>query len=1379
MLKLFDRYTAGWFAEKIGEPTPVQQASWPAIASGSNTLVSAPTGTGKTLSAFLYFIDRMKAEAREGTLKPELQLIYVSPLKSLAGDIRENLRRPLDGIREQELLSGIPAEDISEPSIFIRTGDTTQSERRKMIKTPPNILITTPESLFLLLTSMSGQKILSTAKAVIIDELHALIDSKRGAHLMLTLARIDELAGKPLQRIGLSATIEPLNLAAEYLSLAPVVIAAPHMNKEVRIDVINSRPKIRRASKDAVWQKIALAVVESCKDCRSVIAFTEGRAYAEKLSYYVNQIAGEGFARTHHGSLSKEQRHETEQALRDGRLRLLCATSSMELGIDVGDIDKVLQIGCSRSISGTLQRLGRAGHNPGRVSVMDMYPRSPAEALFCGLTAKVAVNGGIEDIHPPKLCFDVLAQHLVSMATGDGYTIEDAYRIITSTYTFKDVTKEDIHDILCMLAGDYEHEREIPVRPRLIYDRINGQVIGDAYSRMLSISAGGTIPDKGMYAVLNEAGVKLGELDEEYVYEARIGDKFILGSFAWKILSLRRDAVVVTQTGMEGARPPFWKNEWNGRGLKTGLAFGALLRKLGEANVTGELEGELKNLGLDEDCAIYTEDFLTHQFEATTCLPDDRTIVIEHYRASGGDTQMMVHSIFGRRVNAPLALMLQAVAKQKLDYNVGCVDDDNGFMLYLYGNQNLPEGMMYQLKPEAVRPVLEALLPATPIFNMTFRYNAAHALMMGIKKKARNPLWLQRIRSADMLDSLVTHREHPLIRETTRECLNDCWDLEGVEYVLRSIQNGNIEVREMTIDQPSPMSLPLQWQVEAELMYNYAPTTPGIQQAAAEALKSSEKISASKEQLVLAGERKHVPENAQQLHSTLMIEGDLIAGELNIPVEWLEELNMHGRVQYIEPGLWIPAEFESKYLEALTENNNDSMLQIIRRLLAYRGPQDASLVAERYRIDEQRAAVLLAELEAEDEAVSEDGLYYHKRLYERARELTIKDRRRVTTVPGKNYAALCASYTYIAGTPADQLENCIRKLRDHIYPLSFWEGTIFPARVSGYSAALLDSVLSKGDIVWRYNEGMLKFCLREEIDEEMPDKAIDEWTGTLTENEAAVFDMLRKKGACFAKTLAAAVKGITPHDDILSLVRKGLLCSDSLAAVREIENEQKTAKTGIRQRVNSKVLTMTSGRFEIAFPLKPVTIREQLDICFDEVLILSKETINKIPWSAALNELAVMEYTGDVRRGYFVEGLSGAQFIRDADYTAVLSGLANPRTDITWLSALDPAQIWGKALKHHSNSEFINVAGTVTAFCGGLPVMVFERNGQILRCLADGNEDTDYEEVLKQFIISFQKRRIYGSLNRINIHSYPKELEEVLCKAGFMHEMLDYTLYRR
>lgn len=1374
-LDIFDPLTSGWFSGALGKPTAVQEAAWPVIAEGGHVLVSAPTGTGKTLSAFLVFIDKLLAESRAGTLKKELQLIYVSPLKSLAGDIRENLRRPLNGILEEERRqSAVSYSTPFDLNIAIRTGDTTQTERRSMIKTPPHILITTPESLYLLLTSKSGQKMLSTAKAIIIDELHALIDSKRGAHLMLSIARLDKLCEKPLQRIGLSATIEPLSIAAEYLSPDQVTVVAPKMHKEIRLEVNSPRSGAQLMGNDSLWHEIAHKVYDECRETRSVIAFVDGRAYAEKLAYFVNLAAGEGFARTHHGSLSKDQRFKVEHDLRNGNLRLLIATSSMELGIDVGDIDKVFQIGCPRSISSTMQRLGRAGHNPGRVSVMQIFPRSYGEGLYCGLTAEIVRNGGIEYSRPPRLCLDILAQHLVSMANGDGYEIDEAMEILARAYPFKDITKEDVKEVLCMLAGDYEHERNVPVRPRILYDRIHERVDGDPYSRMLAVSAGGTIPDKGLFTVKTENGVKLGEIDEEFVFEAKIGDKFLLGSFAWQISSIDRDSVIVSHSNMYGAQPPFYKAEIIGRRLKTGIAFGEIFRKLGKAYEEGTLPGELAKLGLDEKCVQGAEDFLTRQLEATKVLPDDRTIIVEHFHDETGSHQIMVHSVFGKQVNAPLAVLVKEEANKYIRTNISCFDDDDGFLLFPYGDYEIPEGLLQKISPDTARPILEAVLPATPVFNMTFRYNAAHALMMGVKKAGRLPLWVQRLRSAHMLDSLMKYKNHPLIRETRRECLEDYWDLTGVEYILNGIRNKTIQVREIYLEAPSPMSLPLRRQSEGTLLYEYSPTPMGIHIATEEALKQVQMIDPSPEQLAMVSERRRLPEDEKQLHSLLMMEGDLIAGELEVPIEWLELLASNGRARYIEPGLWIAAEQEEKYMAALNTGDRDAQLQLVLRLLRYRGAQTPEQISERYLWPEKTAAGLLDELSRQGSATQSDGLYYHTELYDRARRETIKNRRRqIQTLPAERYASLIANRMNYTAPPSELLENLLKLLCDQTYPAALWESVILPGGAGSYRPEQLDLLLSQGNLFWHLNgEQGLSFHRTDDIDW---DADLTEILDTLEGNERIIYEALLKRGASFMQRLSGLIDGVTPYDTLMDLAEKGLVFADSFLPVRQWLNKENLKKVTTKQRVSARTKALTTGRWEIVRPLIPLTVEQLLERNFDRSVILSRETIQGLTWIKALETLRVWEYTGRARRGYFIEGLSGIQFIRDKDFTRVIQELEQPKEDIVWLSAMDPAQLWGKVLNHKADRSFMNIPGTAVALKAGVPTVLFERQGKVLRVF----DYSGLNEVIGSFAGEFTKRRLFSAANRIVVKEYPKEAADALSKAGFIREFQDYVLYRK
>lgn len=1480
----FTEDTWNWFEQTFGCPTRVQEETWPAIADGSHVLVSAPTGTGKTLSAFLVFIDRLKAAAAEGGLKEELYLIYVSPLKSLAGDIRENLNRPLLGITNGEITAAV------------RTGDTPQRERQRMVKHPPHILITTPESLYLMLTSKSGQSILQTARAIIIDELHALIDTKRGAHLMLSIARLDRLHGEALQRIGLSATIEPLELAAQYLAPEETVIVAPAMEKKVLLQVVGTFPPGGKR-KDPVWEELAAKVYEQCCQCQSVIAFCEGRRYAEKLAYYVNQLGGEEFARVHHGSLSREQREETEVLLREGRLRLLCATSSMELGIDVGQIDQVLQIGCPRTVSGTMQRLGRAGHNPGRTSIMYLYPRTAPESIACGMTAQLAREGGVEFAHPPRLCLDVLAQHLVSMATGEGYSVSEAEAILKRAYPFKEITGEDIRSVLAMLAGDYEHEREIPVRPRILYDRLHDKVMGDAYSRMLAVAAGGTIPDKGLYEARTEDGVKLGELDEEFVYETRIGDKILLGAFAWRVVRQDRDTVILAPSQVQGARFPFWKGEIKGRSLRTGKAFGRMMRSLSQAQENGQLYQELAGLGLDEGACRDAGAYLERQISITGTLPDDKTIVVEHFTDSTGSHQLMVHSLFGRCVNAPLSLLAQQEAQKVMESNVGCVDEEDGFLLYPYGKERLPEGLLYRIDPGQAQAVLEAVLPVTPVFSMTFRYNAGRSLMMGMKSGGRQPLWLQRIRSTEMLEQLKGNRKHPLIRETIRECLEDQWDLQGVMEILHGIRSGMITVREVHVDMPSPMSLPFQWQVEAAQMYDYAPVTPGLQQAVNDQLKEQQRLTEgrlmpekgirpSREALAQVQDlRRDKPvSDSMQLHSLLMMEGDMTAQELmeleeqngpSVFLNWLEELAGKQLAAYIEPGLWIAAEHREEYELALYEQSPEAISHILRRLLFYRGAQDEEEMARRYCLEPEDVSSRLKELIKQGELVEEQGFYYHARLYSRAQRATLQKRRELAvTRPPQAYGLLMAERVRRGGTGAEQLRDALELLCGISYPVSLWESVLLPGRVKNYRENMLDQLLAEGAFCWRLTEGGLMFLKYEQVDwnVELPDMQNAEMSGYgkaesgcekadgealpgLERSEELVYRELIKRGASFARALSGLSLDKPVTEVLLSLAGKGLVCADSFVPVRQWQNREKLAKAPARQRVGARVMALSAGRWDIVRPRRELSMEEWLEQLFTRKLILCRETYEKPEtegvteravrkasdgtagraagkasdgtagggWGDALELLRIWEYTGRVRRGYFVRGMSGAQFVRSQDYEGIVHALAEaqelaePRKlskeetqaearklleegtqaearelseegtqadmekrsgagrEILWLNAQEPLLVWGRELAHLKGRQFTRVPGTAVALSGGLPIMVFERQGRVLRLLSQTGEE---RAALEAFVREFHSKRIYPEVKRLIVKEYPDRLSEDLKSVGFIREMLDYVLYR-
>ena len=1365
-MDIFTPQTQTWFSNTLGLPTPVQREAWPRIAAGENVLVSSPTGTGKTLCAFLVFLDQLLARAVRGELTDELHLIYISPLKSLAADIRENLQAPLAGISKEY------GEDLG-VRVHLRTGDTPAAERQKAARRPPHILLTTPESLFLLLTSQSGRTMLSGARTCIVDEMHALLGNKRGAHLLLSLARLDALCGRPLQRIGLSATLKDTRMAMRWLSPDPVYLAAPCVEKKISIAV--KKPNESGVLPEGtIWPEMARAVMKQCEGCRTVLAFCEGRATAERLAYCVNKEEKD-FARTHHGSMDREQRHAVEDQLRAGQLRLLIATASMELGIDVGEVDRVIQIGPARTVSALVQRLGRAGHRPGETSEMVIFPREGFEALQCALLADLARRGELEPLAPPEGCQDLLAQHLVSMAVGESYHEKDVMDILPRAYPFKNLTIDDVRATLAMLAGDYEHAREVPVRPRLLYDRIHGTVSGDNYSRILALSAGGTIPDRGYFAVKTEAGVKLGELDEEMVFEARCGDQFMLGTFPWKIVGIGHDDVVVAPGSREAAGVPFWKGEGNGRHIETGRAMGALLRRLAEDLRTGLLPQTLESLGLDEGAANDAKRVIERQLEVTGVLPDDRTLLLEHFSNEGGERQGLVHCVLGRRVNDPLALLCREAARRR-GREIAVMTDDDGFLLFPKDGGDADPRWLYAFDAHEAAEILEALLPSTPAFGMTFRYNAAHALIMGAKDRSRHPLWVQRMRASETLNALAGRPEHPLLRETARECLQDVWDIPALREVISSLHSGQTALREVSTNEPSPLSITLRRALEMEKMYDYHPTgdaTIAQTQAKLESLAASQ-IPPPKDLLEQAAFGAKQAETPEQLHSLLMAEGDIAAGEIDVPAEWFEALVGQGRAAYIEPGLWIAAEHMEEYNSAFEENHVDALKQILRRLLRYRGGQTPQTVAERYFLPEAQALTCLQALCDGQHAVESEGVFYHAQNYERAR-MAFRNRRRgeIETLPGGLYAQLLGARIRPNAPAAEQLERALHFLSGKEYPAAQWEALLLPARVAGYHPGLLDTLLAQGAFCWRLHEKSLVFYPRAQLQNQpgAPPEG-------LPEAERETLDALRARGASFAHSLPQRdPAGQTQA--LLRLAGQGLVTADSFAPVRYLVREKDMDALPAKRRVGARVNLKLAGRWEALCPPAALSLADQIGAAFERYTLLCRETAREagLPWAGALTLLRTMEWQGTVRRGYFLRGFGGAQFVRAEAFEAFTAALraAGQESDILWLSAADPAQIVGRLLPHEAGREFTCVAGTAVGLYQGEVMALAERGGASFRCF----EPALLRPSLEAFTRAFQTGRIYPGRRKIQLSEFPPEAAEFLPALGLRREMQYWILDRK
>lgn len=652
-------------------------------------------------------------------------------------------------------------------------------------------------------------------------------------------------------------------------------------------------------------------------------------------------------------------------------------------------------------------------------------------------------------------------------------------------------------------------------------------------------------------------------------------------------------------------------------------------------------------------------------------------------------------------------------------------------------------------------------------------------------------MWMQRLKSAEMLEQVVREKEHPLIRETRRECMQELWDAAGVQELLYDIRSGAVKIREIYTDIPSPMSLPLQWSQEAAVMYDYAPTPRGIHGAVEEALKQEKHlIQPGSRELSEVQERSRLPQDEKQLHTLLMTEGDLTAGELEIPVEWLDKLAQEGRVLYLEQGLWIAAEQEAEYARALGEAEEQEkeqeqekklfvseQLHIVRRMLRYRGGADAGQTADRYGWPVKLAEDILEELCRQKAAVKQDDRYYHGELYRRARVRTLKKRREeIQTSPGEHYAALMLSQMESGAPAAECVQNTIRQYAGMTLPAVYWEKILLPSRVRNYRPSLLDAFLSEGELFWHMDaKGSLRFDYQAAVDWETdrPQEALIK--EGLTEEERVIYEAIIRRGACFMQALNDLLPAQSPYDTLLSLMEKGLVYADSFLPVRQWLDREKTKKAVVRQRVNLRVKALQTGRWDIVRPVRDKTIEEKLEDCFRVSPIISKETVSVcgLSWQEALSVLRIWEYTGQARRGYFVKDLSGSQFIRGKDYESVVRRLHNPEKKLVWVNAADPAQCWGKILPHREGRNFINVPGTAVACYGGIPVAVMERQGKVLRIWQEELK----EECMRLFAEKFKQGSIFAGVKRIVVKEYPDTTGEALRQAGFRKEMQDYVLY--
>ena len=880
-LERFSPATREWFDGAFPQPTAAQAGAWEAISSGRHALVVAPTGSGKTLSAFLWSLDRLLTAPPADPAK-RTRVLYISPLKALGVDVERNLRSPLVGITQTARRLGMTPPDIR---VGVRSGDTTSADRRLLLREPPDILITTPESLYLMLTSQA-RSTLAGVETVIVDEIHAVAATKRGAHLAVSLERLDALLPRPAQRIGLSATVRPLEEVARFLGgREPVEIVSPPIQKtfELRVVVpVEDMTELGARATDAeldddekalasggsIWPHVDRAIVEEVLRHRSTIVFANSRRLAERLTASMNEIYLEsldaGFetppaaapqpaddasggapqppripaqlmgasgstsgaepvlARAHHGSVSKEQRAQIEDDLKSGRLRCVVATSSLELGIDMGAVDLVIQVESPPSVASGLQRVGRAGHQVGEISKGVLFPKHRADLLHTAIATERMREGLIEAIAVPQNPLDILAQQTVAAVALDTVDVEEWFETVRRSAPFATLPRSAYEATLDLLAGRYPSDEFAELRPRIVWDRVAGTISGRPGAQRLAVTSGGTIPDRGMFGVFivgSEDGARrVGELDEEMVYESRVGDVFALGATSWKIEEITSDRVLVSPAFGQPGRVPFWKGDGLGRPAELGRAIGAFQAELASGTVSAS---RLESDGLDERAARNLLAFVAEQKAATGVVPSDRTLLVERFRDELGDWRLVLHSPFGTPVHAPWALAVAARIRERLGVDGSAMAGDDGIVVRLPETDAEPPGAeLFAFEPDELETLVTEEVGGSALFASRFREAAARALLLPRRNPGRrSPLWQQRQRSAQLLEVARKYPSFPIILETVREVLQDVYDLPSLRELASSIAGRQVRLVEVETDAPSPFARTLLFGYVAAFLY--------------------------------------------------------------------------------------------------------------------------------------------------------------------------------------------------------------------------------------------------------------------------------------------------------------------------------------------------------------------------------------------------------------------------------------------------------------------------------------------------------------------------------------------------------------------------------
>lgn len=1258
-LQSFHAPTQAWFRARFDGPTRAQALAWPALAAGRSTLLCAPTGTGKTLAAFLAGLDRL-AFGPPPPRTGRCRILYVSPLKALAVDVEKNLRGPLEGIRQEALRLGAPLHELT---IGVRTGDTKASERARFQRSPTDLLVTTPESLYLLLTSRARDA-LASIETVILDEIHALVPHKRGSHLAVSLERLEQLCGRPLQRIGLSATQRPLHEVARFLGGVaadgqprPIEVLDASAEKRLSISVQVPADDLTGAARQAeplvpgqpvpsIWTAIVPELLVRIRAHRTTLVFVNARRAAERLTAALNEAAGEVLALAHHGSLSREQRTVAEERLKAGSIPCLVATSSLELGIDMGAIELVVLIEAPPSVAAGLQRIGRAAHHLGGESVGVIVPKFRGDLLTAATMVPLLHEGAVEPTHYPRLPLDVLAQQLVAMTAVGELDVEASFALVKGAAPFAELPRETFLSVLELLSGHYPSDEFGELRARLTWDREAGTLRARDGARRLAVINGGTIPDKGLYPVfLQGAGPKsgrVGELDEEMVYETRRGDVFVLGASSWRVEEITHDRVLVTPAPGEPGRIPFWKADGPGRPMALGRAIGALSREL-RAMAPELARARLRGRHALDDRGV--DNLLTYLDEQaqTGAVPDDRTIVLEHTRDELGDLRITVLTPFGARIHTPWALAAVGRLQEALGQRVLSTVTDDGFVLRLPERQLEPAALPERARsalifpgPEEIEALVLRELPGSPLFAAVFRESAARALLLPRRRPGqRTPLWMQRKRASDLLTVAQRHPSFPILLEAHRELLRDHFDLPALRELLQDVQQGRIRVAATAPDVPSPWAASILFSFVAGYLYDGdAPAAERRAQALAvdptqlaqllgegelRSLLDPEELARLVRELRGATiERRVRGEDA--LQDRLREVGELSLGELQTVVQdGVDAAALAARLVEARRALWVTIAGEARLVAvedaarvrdglgcalpaglpaALLTQVPDARLQLVRRFARTNGPFTRGELARRFGLPEaaleREVAALLAARRLVEGAFRPGGRgaeLCDAEVLERLRRRSLsRARRAVEPVPPAAFVRHLTAWHGLVTPRAglDALLDVIERLQGVPMPASRFERELLAPRVKGFSLADLDELLAAGEVRWvgveplGEKDGRIALYLSDRLAELHDPTPGPPPAG----REAALLGALARLGASYFGALHDAAGGGFPQETIEALwglVFRGLVTNDGLFALRQRvrEAEPSRGRGNTRFRSRRALPGETDGRWSL------------------------------------------------------------------------------------------------------------------------------------------------------------------------------------------------------